>query len=130
MRDALSLSLLLACNSAAPPSPGSAPAASAGADGAAPAGPIELTAIAQQPSRLPDGTEIEVVSAGYAHTKDDRNLSDCRLEVRRAGQRETLSLERVDAPAPQVALGWRFTLDSVAAYNPPAKCTLTAERAP
>jgi hypothetical protein len=143
MRDVLALSLLLACNASAPPSPAPAPAAAKVAAPAAPtvpaapaaaaappAGPLELKAVAHAPTRLSDGTEIEVLSAGYAHGKDDRNMQDCRLEVRRGGERVTLSLEREDAPAPQVALGWRFTLETVAAYNPPAKCVLQVEPAP
>lgn len=127
MRDALALSLLLACNSSAPPSPVPAPAPPTDAP---PAGPLELKAIAREPTRLSDGTEIEVISAGYAHGKDDRNMQDCRLEVRRGAERVTLSLERDDAPAPQVALGWRFTLETVSAYNPPTKCVLQVEPAP
>jgi hypothetical protein len=128
MRDAFALSLLLACNSSAPPSPVPAPAAPP-AVAAPPAGPLELKAIAREPTRLSDGTEIEVISAGYAHGKDDRNMQDCRLEVRRGAERVTLSLERDDAPAPQVALGWRFTLETVSAYNPPTKCVLQVEPA-
>jgi hypothetical protein len=137
MRDALALSLLLACNSSAPPSPVPAPAppmdvaaAAPPAVAAPPAGPLELKAIAREPTSLSDGTEIEVISAGYAHGKDDRNMQDCRLEVRRGAERVTLSLERDDAPAPQVALGWRFTLETVSAYNPPTKCVLQVEPAP
>ncbi|MCY0992059.1 hypothetical protein OV203_33280 [Nannocystis sp. ILAH1] len=131
MRDALALSLLLACNSSAPPSPVPAPAPLTDVAAAAPpAGPLELIAIAREPTRLSDGTEIEVISAGYAHGKDDRNMQDCRLEVRRGAERVTLSLERDDAPVPQVALGWRFTLETVSAYNPPTKCVLQVEPAP
>jgi hypothetical protein len=136
MRDALALSLLLACNSSAPPSPAPAPtpptdvAAAPPAVAAPPAGPFELKAIAREPTRLSDGTEIEVISGGYAHRENDRNSQDCRLEVRRGAERVNLSLERDDAPAPQVALGWRFTLETVAAYNPPTTCVMTVERAP
>ncbi|MFZ6183142.1 hypothetical protein [Nannocystis pusilla] len=135
MRNALALSLLLACNASAPPSPAPAPvpptaAAAPPAVAAPPAGPLELKVVAHAPTHLSDGTEIEVLSAGYAHRKDDRNMQNCRVEVRRGAERATLSLERDDAPAPQVALGWRFELETVAAYNPPTTCVLTVERAP
>lgn len=137
MRDAILLSLLLACNSSAPPSPvpASAPPTDVAAVAApvpappAVAAPLELKATAREPTRLSDGTEVEVLSAGYAHGKDDRNMQDCRLEVRRGTERVTLSLERDDGPAPQVALGWRFTLETVSAYDPPAKCVLLVEPA-
>ncbi|MFY0542071.1 hypothetical protein [Nannocystis pusilla] len=109
-----------------PPTAAAAPPAVA----APPAGPLELKVVAHEPTRLSDGTELEVISGGYAHGKDDRNRQDCRVEVRRGAERATLSLERDDAPAPQVALGWRFELETVAAYNPPTTCVLTVERAP
>lgn len=68
MRDALALSRLLGCNSSAPPSPASAPAPPTDAaaappnpespptTAAAPAGKIELKAVAREPARLSDGT--------------------------------------------------------------------------
>lgn len=134
MRDALALSLLLACNSAAPPSPAPAStppaAATAPPAAAAPTGPIELKIVAREPARLSDGTEIEVISGGYAHREGDRNSADCRIEVRRGAERAALTLGRDDAPAPQVALGWRLTLETVAAYNPPTTCVIIVERAP
>lgn len=137
MRHALVLSLLLACNSSAPPSP--APAApttappvptAAPTPAAAPTGPIELKIAAGEPARLSDGTEIDVISGGYAHREGDRNSADCRIEVRRGDERAALTLERDDAPAPQVALGWRLTLETVAAYNPPTTCVIVVERTP
>lgn len=138
MRPAFVLSLLLACSSAAPPSPAptaSPPAAPPTAEPTPPtpaptAGPLELKVVAGTPARLSDGTEIAVLSGGYAHRKDDRNSADCRIEVRRGAERAALTLGRDDAPAPQVALGWRLTLETVAAYNPPTSCVITVERAP
>lgn len=131
MRPALALSLLLACNSAAPPSPAPATTAPPTPPAApAPTGPIELKIAAGVPAHLSDGTDIDVVSGGYAHREGDRNSADCRIEVRRGAERASLTLERDDAPAPQVALGWRLTLETVAAYNPPTTCVITVERAP
>lgn len=131
MRDALVLSLLLACDSSAPPSPAATPpAATPPVVAVPPAGPFELKVVQRAPTRLSDGTEIEVLSGGYAHGEGDRNMQDCRVEVRRGAERVPLTLERDDAPAPQVALGWRLTLETVAAYNPPTTCVMTVERAP
>jgi hypothetical protein len=75
--------------------------------------------VGSRPTHLSDGTEIEIISAGYAHGKDDRTMQDRRLEVRRGAERVTLSLERDDAPAPQVALGWRPRSVSCRSSPPP-----------
>ena len=109
---AIAAVFLIACGAAGP------------APGAAPAG-AKLEIVEGKPATLSDGTVVAVADVTYAHLEDSKNLSLCKLVVRRDGKTVELPLAREhggsDPASAGSALGWEFTLEVADPYSKPSR---------
>ncbi len=86
---------------------------------------LKLTLIQNQPTAVGDVT-ITLVSAGYAHMKDDRNLSNVKLTLTKGGQEVTVHVSREHPGNPNFvkAFDLAIALEQANAYNTPISADL------